>query len=165
MHINTNLKLYTSRELMLSEMQSVSCRIWTRVAMSISYDDNHYTRGTSLYIYVIHRQICFVLSELFSGARHARFPKLGSKPGRLKRQSKILPLSHEETSASEGNLNDYVSQFLLFYIYPLNGYQELDSYEEPCIYANGNTFISLARELNPTGVGEYIYIYIYIHLD
>ena len=29
----------------------------------------------------IHRQICFVLSELFSVARLARFPKLGSKPG------------------------------------------------------------------------------------
>ena len=32
-------------------MQSVSSRIWTRVAVSISYDDNHYT-GTS---YLIHR--------------------------------------------------------------------------------------------------------------
>ena len=29
-------------------MQSVSSRIWTRVAVFISYDDNHYTRGTSL---------------------------------------------------------------------------------------------------------------------
>ena len=29
-------------------MQSVSSRIWTRVAVSISYDDNHYTTGTSL---------------------------------------------------------------------------------------------------------------------
>ena len=28
-------------------MQSVSFRIWTRVAVSISYDDNHYTTGTS----------------------------------------------------------------------------------------------------------------------
>ena len=27
-------------------MQSVSFRIWTRVAVSISYDDNHYTMGT-----------------------------------------------------------------------------------------------------------------------
>ena len=26
-------------------MQSVSSRIWTRVAVSISYDDNHYTMG------------------------------------------------------------------------------------------------------------------------
>ena len=46
--------------------------------------------GAYIYIYiVIHRQICFVLSELFSVAR---FPKLGSKLGWLKRQSKILPL-------------------------------------------------------------------------
>ena len=28
-------------------MQSVSSRIWTRVAVSISYDDNHYTTGTN----------------------------------------------------------------------------------------------------------------------
>ena len=28
-------------------MQSVSSRIWTHVAVSISYDDNHYTTGTS----------------------------------------------------------------------------------------------------------------------
>ena len=28
-------------------MQLVSSRIWTRVAVSISYDDNHYTMGTS----------------------------------------------------------------------------------------------------------------------
>ena len=33
--------------LVLREMQSVSSRIWTRVAVSISYDDNHYTTGTS----------------------------------------------------------------------------------------------------------------------
>ena len=47
-------------------------------------------------------------------ASQARFPKLGSKPGWLKRQSKILPLSHKETNASEGNLNGYESQLLLF---------------------------------------------------
>ena len=28
-------------------MQSVSSRIWTRVAVSISYDDNDYTTDTS----------------------------------------------------------------------------------------------------------------------
>ena len=32
-------------------MQSVSSRIWTRVAVSISYDDNHYTTGTSLFFF------------------------------------------------------------------------------------------------------------------
>ena len=34
------------RVLVLCEMQSVSSRIWTRIAMSISYEDNHYTTGT-----------------------------------------------------------------------------------------------------------------------
>ena len=29
-------------------MQSVSSRIWTRVAVSISYGDNNYTTSTSL---------------------------------------------------------------------------------------------------------------------
>ena len=35
------------RVLVQCEMQSVSSRIWTRVAESISYDDNHYTTGNS----------------------------------------------------------------------------------------------------------------------
>ena len=35
------------RVLVLCEMQSVSSRIWTRIAVSISYDDNNYTTGTS----------------------------------------------------------------------------------------------------------------------
>ena len=33
-------------------MQSVSSRICVTIAVSISYDDNHYTTGTSIYIYV-----------------------------------------------------------------------------------------------------------------
>ena len=41
------------RVFMLCEMQSVSSRIWSRVAVSISIDDNHYTTGTSyIYIYI-----------------------------------------------------------------------------------------------------------------
>ena len=34
------------RVFVLCEMQSVSSRIWTRVAVSISYDANHHTTGT-----------------------------------------------------------------------------------------------------------------------
>ena len=71
------------------------------------------TYSKSKYI-ITHWEICFVLSDLFSVAKQARFPKLGSKPGWLKRQYKNLPLSHEETSPSEGNLNGYVSQLFLF---------------------------------------------------
>ena len=36
------------RVLVLCEMQLAWSRIWTRVAVSISYDDNHYTTGTLL---------------------------------------------------------------------------------------------------------------------
>ena len=106
---------------------------------------------------VIHRQICFVLSELISVDRQARFPKLGSKPGWFKRQSKILPLGRQSQRSKFKRL--WIT-IVIVYIYPLNGYRELDSFEEPCIYANGNTITSFARELNPTEVGEYIYIYI-----
>ena len=31
--------------LVLCEMQSISSMIWTRVVVSVSYDDNHYTTG------------------------------------------------------------------------------------------------------------------------
>ena len=37
------------RVLVLCEMQSVRSRIWTRVAVFISCDDNHYTTGTSIW--------------------------------------------------------------------------------------------------------------------
>ena len=36
------------RILVQCEMRSISSRIWTRVTVSISYDDNHYTTGTKL---------------------------------------------------------------------------------------------------------------------
>ena len=38
------------RVLGLCEMQSASSRVWTCVAMSISYDDNHYTTSASIFI-------------------------------------------------------------------------------------------------------------------
>ena len=40
-------------------MQSVLSRIWTCVAVSISYDDNHYTTGTSLCVCIyMHVYLC-----------------------------------------------------------------------------------------------------------
>ena len=41
---------------MWNEMQSFSSRIWTRVAVCISYDDNHYTTVTSN-IYILELQL------------------------------------------------------------------------------------------------------------
>ena len=65
------------------------------------------------YIYIVIHSL-FRSSELFNGARQAKFPKLGSRPGWLKSQSKILPLNHEENRESEGNLNAYISHLFLF---------------------------------------------------
>ena len=42
-------------------MQSVSSRVWTRVAVSISYDDDHYTMGIIIII-VINRLRIFYTS-------------------------------------------------------------------------------------------------------
>ena len=54
------------RVLVLCEMQTFSSRIWTRVAMSISYDDNHYTTGTSCYHnYIFKVQFMFLYCTLF----------------------------------------------------------------------------------------------------
>ena len=41
-------------------MQSVSSRIWTRVAVSISYDDNYYTTGTSNFFRIILIKFLFI---------------------------------------------------------------------------------------------------------
>ena len=64
------------RVLVLCEIQSVSSGIWTRVAVSISYDDNHYTTGTSIKIKLfIERKFCmwahgeFLLAILWSYLR------------------------------------------------------------------------------------------------
>ena len=51
-------------------MQSVSSRIWTRVTVSISYDDNHYTTGTSCLAYLL-----FSLTE----AQNQKFRALSEK--------------------------------------------------------------------------------------
>ena len=45
------------RVLVLCEMQLVSARIWTRVAVSISYDDNHYTTGTSRFLILTNHRL------------------------------------------------------------------------------------------------------------
>ena len=102
---------------------------------------------------VIHWQTCFVLSELF---KQTRYPKLGSKHGWLKCKSKILPLSHDETSVSAGNLNAYASHlFLSTYIRLTATGSSIHLKSLALCY--WQPFTSVAWELNPTGVGEHIY--------
>ena len=55
------------RVLVLCEMQLVSSRIWTRVTVFISYDDNHYTTGTS----TLHEVIAPILRLHTFSVRHS----------------------------------------------------------------------------------------------
>ena len=97
-------------------------------------------------------------------ARRARFPKLGSKPV----DSNASPRFYHSATGKPAPASKFKRLWItivIVYIFPLNGYRELDSYEEPCIHANGNAITSFARELNPTGVGEHIYIYCHPQTD
>ena len=51
--------------LVLCEMQSVSSRIWTHVTVSIFYDDNHYSTGTSRKWYVSYGATTVSMRHLF----------------------------------------------------------------------------------------------------
>ena len=46
-------------------MQSVSSRIWTRVAVFISYDDNNYTMGTSTKLVIVVQILYKIMFHLF----------------------------------------------------------------------------------------------------
>ena len=63
---------------------------------------------------VIHRQICFVLSELISVARQY-LPVAGIETRLIQTPSQSFsPLNHEEILATKYILNGYESQLLLF---------------------------------------------------
>ena len=72
-------------------MQSVSSRIWTCVAVSISYDDDHYTTGTSINVVYYECQwwiisVCVITYLLIGpvGRVFANGPgDRGSIPGRV----------------------------------------------------------------------------------
>ena len=51
-------------------MQSVSSRIWIRVAVSISCDDNHYTTGMMnvIYFYIIFMYITVEITNFYEWA-------------------------------------------------------------------------------------------------
>ena len=61
-------------------MQSVSSRFWTRVAVSISYDDNHYTTGT---LQISYRKKPQKLSSISRSNLQSLFVYLGLEQGRM----------------------------------------------------------------------------------
>ena len=82
---------------------------------------------------------------------------MGSRPGWLKRQAEPLTLQPRGAITYEVNFKRLWITITIVYIYPFNGYRDLNPYmKRIVINAYGNTITSFARELNPTGVGEYI---------
>ena len=86
---------------------------------------------------------CFVLSELFSVARHVRLC--------------FRPLVNQANHVGSGNFRVFLFLAFVYIFYTLSATRVLNSFEELCITlaAAGNSF---ARELNPHG-GAYIYIF------
>ena len=67
-------------------------------------------------------------------------------------------------SSNEVNFKRLWITITIVYIHPLNGYRELNSYIWRALQQTlmATRLLHSLRELNPTGVGDYIYIYIYI---
>ena len=95
-------------------MQSVSSRMWTRVAVSISCEDNHYTTGTSITVPII----SFILKadSVFSTSIftfHFRlvitegwvFFTNGLRESRIIWKSHALPYSNSSTSDNSGSFS------------------------------------------------------------
>ena len=110
-----------------------------------------------IYIYILSSTDCFVLSELFSVARHVGCSKSGSKPIQLYIRLSLRPLSQQAYHV-------WLREFLRYYVvtaaavclhfYTLTANRVLNSFEELCIMraAAENSF---TRVLNPHG-GAYI---------
>ena len=117
-----------------------------------------------IYIYCHLQTDCFILSELFSVARHVGRLKPGSKPIQLYVRLSLRSLGQQAYHV-------WLSEFLRYYVvtaaavclhfHTLSATRVLSSFEELCIMraAAENSF---TRVLNPH-VGACIYIYIVIH--
>ena len=115
-------------------------------------------RNSLVYIYIYISTDCFVVSQLFSVARHVGRLKLGSKPAQIYARLSITLLGQQAYHVGKGIIKYYCcnsrSSVRLFTFYTLPDTRMLNSFEEFCIMraAAANSF---ARILNPHG-GAYI---------
>ena len=75
-----------------------------------------------IYVYVYIIIHCFVVSQLFSVARHVERLKLGSKPAQFYVRLSIIPLSPQANHISSGIIRHYVAAFVCLH-FCLTGYQ------------------------------------------
>ena len=106
-----------------------------------------------LYIYCHLQADCFIVSQLFSVARHIGHFKPGSKPAQLYVRLSIIPLSQQADHISSGIIRYYVVAFICLH-FALLDTRVLNSSEELCIMRVA-AINSFARVLNSCG-GAYI---------
>ena len=96
---------------------------------------------------------CFVVSQLFSVARHVGHLKLESKPAQLYVRLCIIPLSQQVNYVRSGIIRHYVVAFVCLH-FALPDTRVLNSFKELCIM-RAAAVNSFTRVLNPNG-GTYI---------
>ena len=109
-----------------------------------------------IYIYICcyTQTDCFVLSELFSVARHEGRSKSGSKPIQLYVRLSLRPLGQQADYVGKGNFLRYScsnssSVRLFTFFYPV-GYQSAQFFRRALHYASGSRQF-FARVLTPIG--------------
>ena len=109
-----------------------------------------------IYIYCHSHTDCFVLSELFSVARHAGRSKPGSKPIQLYVRLSLRPLGQQADHVGQGNFKGiYVATAaasVCLHVYTLSATRVLNSFEELCIMraAADNSFTRVLNPYTPT---------------
>ena len=130
--------------------------------------------GTSLlyiyiYIYCHPQTDCFVVSELFSVARHVGRLKLGSKPAHIYVRLSIRPLGQQAYHVGLGNYKVLCSSSCsvrLFTFSYLTGYQSAQFVRRALHYASGNRKFLRPSAQPPWGsVYMCVCVYIYIYMQ
>ena len=106
-----------------------------------------------IYIYiVIHRLICFVLSELISVARQYLPVSWDRNPVDSNSKPKLLTIQPRGDISCEVNFKRLWITTTIVYIHPFNGCRDLNSSTKRlAIDANGNTITSSPENSTPRG--------------
>ena len=113
---------------------------FVRIIMMIQLLKLRQIISVSLYIYIYiyshQRTDCFVLSELFSVARHAGRSKTGLKPVQLYVRMCFRPLVHQADHVGQGNFKVFLfletaaAAFVYIFFNTLSATRVLNSFEE-----------------------------------
>ena len=128
-----------------------SIRQFERINKIICRQKNIYYVQSNIYI-VIHREICFVLSELISVARQYLPVDWDQNPVYSNVKPKLLTIQPRGDISCEVNFKQLWITITIVYIHPFNGSRDLNSTTKRlAIDANGNTITSLPENSTPRG--------------